>query len=271
MKKLSVITICYNEPNLEQTCESIVNQTFQDFEWIVIDGGSNEETQKIWDKYKYRIDKFVSEKDNGIYDACNKGIKIASGEYLNFMNAGDSFADIDVLEKVFNQKRKYKDVLYGNEYHIYSDNAKTLCVMPSEIKLDLLINNTIRHQSSFIKRELFKKYGLYSEKYRIVSDWEKWIVFFKNRVSFEYLPFVIANYDANGCSFSEKFNIIHNEEREEVLHKYFKEKILNHIKYNMPIETYTPIEQIFSIKNSVDKTHKIITILGIHIKLKRRK
>lgn len=268
MKKLSVITICYNEPNLEQTCESIVNQTFQDFEWIVIDGGSNEETQKIWDKYKYRIDKFVSEKDNGIYDACNKGIELASGEYLNFMNAGDSFADIDVLEKVFNQKRKFKDVLYGNEYWIQNDNSKKLHVMPSKIKLDLLINSTIRHQSSFIKRELFIKYGLYSEKYRIVSDWEKWIVFFKNRVSFEYLPFVIANYDASGCSFSENFNVIHNQEREEVLHKYFEEKIINKIKNNI---SYTTCEQIFSIKNSINKNHKIITILGIHIKLKRRK
>ena len=69
MNKVTIITICYNEPNLEQTCESIVNQTWQDFEWIVIDGGSNKETLDVFEKYKHRIDKFVSEPDNGIYNA----------------------------------------------------------------------------------------------------------------------------------------------------------------------------------------------------------
>ena len=104
MKKLSIITICYNEPDLEKTCRSIVNQTWQDFEWIVIDGGSNEETLAIFDKYKYRIDKFVSEPDNGIYNACNKGIKLAESEYVQLLNAGDSYYDTKVLEDVFKEQ-----------------------------------------------------------------------------------------------------------------------------------------------------------------------
>ena len=91
MTKISIITVCYNEPNLEKTCESIINQTMQDFEWVVIDGGSNEETQNIWNKYKHRINTFVSEPDNGIYDAYNKGVKLATGDYIIFMNAGDCF------------------------------------------------------------------------------------------------------------------------------------------------------------------------------------
>lgn len=85
MKKLSIITICLNEPNVEKTCESIVKQTWRDFEWIVIDGGSNADTLAIFEKYKGRIDKFISEPDEGIYDACNKGIKLASDEFVEWL------------------------------------------------------------------------------------------------------------------------------------------------------------------------------------------
>ena len=116
MKKLSIITICYNEPNLEETCKSIVNQTWQDFEWIVVDGGSNEETQKIWDKYKYRIDKFISEPDNGRYNAMNKGIAQAHGEFLNFMNSGDFF-----YNNLFIRKRMLFEIRSAQKS--YSANA----------------------------------------------------------------------------------------------------------------------------------------------------
>ncbi len=110
-KKLSIITICYNDPNLERTCESIINQTWQDFEWIVIDGGSNEETQKIWDKYKYRIDKFVSEPDTGVYNAMNKGIRLSEGRYLNFMNSGDAYCNNEILEGIFINKNWNTDII----------------------------------------------------------------------------------------------------------------------------------------------------------------
>ena len=75
---ISIITVCYNEPNLEATCESVVAQTEQNFEWVVIDGGSDIKTQRIWQKYRHRINKFVSEKDSGIYNAMNKGIRLAT-------------------------------------------------------------------------------------------------------------------------------------------------------------------------------------------------
>ena len=104
MPKVSIITICYNEPDLEKTCESIVNQTWQDFEWIVVDGGSNQETIDIFEKYKARIDEFISESDNVRYNAMNKGIKLAQGEYLNFLNAGDYYFYNDALKDVFENK-----------------------------------------------------------------------------------------------------------------------------------------------------------------------
>ena len=99
--KLSVITICYNEKNIRKTCESIVGQSWQDFEWIVVDGGSTDGTLDVLNEYRDRIDVLISEPDNGIYNAMNKGIARARGEWLNFMNGGDAFCDKTVLEQVF--------------------------------------------------------------------------------------------------------------------------------------------------------------------------
>ena len=126
MKKLSIITINYNEPNLKKTCESIVNQSWQDFEWIVIDGGSNEKNLAIFEQYKHRIDKFISEPDNGIYDAYNKGINLATGEYLNFMNAGDCFYSDKILERFIAQNSK-ADILYGDTNAVYENRGGAEC------------------------------------------------------------------------------------------------------------------------------------------------
>ena len=95
--KLSVITVCYNEKEIERTCRSIAGQKCQNFEWIVIDGGSTDGTLEILQRYKGRIDKLVSEPDKGVFDAMNKGIKLAHGEWLNFMNGGDLFANDEVV------------------------------------------------------------------------------------------------------------------------------------------------------------------------------
>lgn len=110
---ISVVTICYNEPHLEKTCESIVSQTYQNFEWIVIDGGSKQETLDVFENYKTYMTYFVSEKDRGIYHAMNKGLLQARGEYVIFMNAGDYFYSSDILEKVVDSGLD-QDIVYGD-------------------------------------------------------------------------------------------------------------------------------------------------------------
>ena len=92
--QLSIVTVCYNEKDIGRTCESIVSQSCQDFEWIVVDGGSTDGSLEVIKHYKERIDILISEPDNGIYDAMNKGIRLAKGKWINFMNGGDTFADI---------------------------------------------------------------------------------------------------------------------------------------------------------------------------------
>lgn len=264
MPKISIITICYNEPDVEKTCESVVNQTWQDFEWIVVDGASNQETQKIWDKYKYRIDKFISEPDNGRYNAMNKGIKLAQGEYLNFLNAGDYYYNFDVLADVINNKLDF-DIVSADLKFINPDETFGIWISPDSINARMFIKDTLPHPSSFIKADLFKKYGGYNESYKIVSDWEKWIEFVKiHKCSYKHVNLLCSIFDMNGISSTNQE--LCKKEREKVIKKYFTKNEIRKA-YNKN----TILENIFSIKNSYDNLHKIITFLGLKIKVKRNK
>ncbi len=267
MKKLSIITICYNEPNLENTCKSIVNQIWQDFEWIVIDGGSNKETQKIWNKYKYRIDRFISEPDNGIYDAYNKGIKLAKGKFLNFMNAGDCFYDNNVLYNISQFFILNIDIIYGNSFCIFpsTPNKNILKTYPNTVNKKYFFDDNLNTQSMIIKRNLFSKYGAFNTSYKICADWDKWITFIKNKKKFIYIPTTISKYNMEGLS--NKIN--YEDELHRIQKKHFTPKEIYRIENNVQPEQFTNLEQIFSVKNN--DTHKIITILGIHIKIRRQK
>ena len=265
MAKISIITICYNEPNLERTCESIVNQTFQDFEWIVVDGGSNQETQEIWNRYKDRIDKFISEPDNGRYDAMNKGISLATGEYLNFMNAGDYFADKDVLQNVVN-KNLDKDIVFGDLGNINTDGSIHHCIFPDKVDLIFLYKHFIPHQASFIKADLFDKYGHYSTEFLSASDWEKWIVFIiLNHCTYKHIRLTCCIFDTNGIS--SKQGQIGDKEREIILHKYFSEEEILKLKNSANFKLNF-LEKIFSIKKCSDNRHIAITFMGFTLKTK---
>lgn len=216
---LSIITICYNiKDEIEKTCQSIVNQTWQDFEWVVIDGGSTDGTVEVLNKYRSRINVFISEPDKGIYNAMNKGIKLASGEWLSFMNGGDAYAANDVLEKVFKNKKYDADVLYGDVREFYTDGRILIRRYPDELNLDFFIDDSINHQSSFIKRNLFDKFGLYDEIYKIAGDWEKWIVFSQNGCKFQKVNITVANFMCNGISSNESALAV---ELEKIQAKYF--------------------------------------------------
>lgn len=214
--KLSIITICKNEPNLRRTLDSINNQTFKDFEWIVIDGKSDSKIIKIFDEYRDRINFFTSEVDRGIYNAYNKAIKKAHGEYVCFMNAGDAFYDDMVLENVFCRKQT-ADILYGNT-NIIKGKKSYIEEAPDTIDKYFFMYGTINHQSCFIKTSLFKKYGLYNESYKIASDFEKFIVFAKHNVCFKKLNLVIATYYKNGISSNKSKT---HREFEKIKHSLF--------------------------------------------------
>lgn len=231
--RLSVITICYNiKDEIQRTCESIKSQTNQDFEWIVVDGGSTDGTVDILNKYKSYMTVFISEPDKGIYNAMNKGIKLAKGEYLNFMNGGDCFASSDVVEKFYKCPALGADVIYGNVNIIDENGNRTFANIPASVdKLYFYNGYTINHQASFIKRELFTQYGLYNEDYKIVSDWEKWIIFIINNCRFQYWHETIGNFYLGGIS---SVNLkLHRKEVDEVCAKYYtQDEVIQATKHN---------------------------------------
>ena len=173
--KLSIITVNLNNKDcLQKTINSVVSQTFKDFEWILIDGGSTDGSKELIEQFSSHISYWVSEPDKGIYNAMNKGILKAKGEYCLFLNSGDYFANGDVLDKVFAFDFD-EDVVYGDQLWDYGDRMETF-ESAEKVTLRNFIGSTIPHSGvSFIKREMFEEYGLYDENYRIVSDW-KWFL-----------------------------------------------------------------------------------------------
>ena len=269
--KLSIITICYNDRGLVRTSESIVNQVGQDFEWVVVDGGSNEEIQSLWDKYKFRIDTFVSEKDNGIYDAYNKGIKLANGEYLLFLNAGDCLNDKNVLRDIFENKNYDADILYGNMKYMKKSmfNLERVVKPSSKINDTFFITDNICTPSTFIKADLFNKYGGFNAGYKIAADLEKWIVFQQNGATFQKIERVVSKFDRSGISSDKKYNFLHKEELQKIYATHYSEEF-----YRQAIANYkrclTPLQRVFSILNTKDGTKKEIRILNFLFTIERK-
>ena len=179
--KYSIITInLNNREGLKKTIESVVNQTCQDFEYIIIDGGSTDGSVDIIKEYSSRIDYWVSEPDKGIYNAMNKGIAKAHGEYLNFMNSGDYFCNNKVLSDVLSAHTN-ADFFVGRVYNVNSDGIIiSSSIVTEELSMKWFYINTIPHQSTFIRRELFIK-SMYDENLKIVADWK----FFMEKIVFE--------------------------------------------------------------------------------------
>lgn len=180
MQKVSVITVNFNnKPGLERTLKSIVAQTCRNFEYIIIDGGSTDGSKEVIKDFQ-RISglpnfKYVSETDSGIYDGMNKGISMARGEYLLFMNSGDCFSSNNVLDLFCNKQIHTADLIVGRQHYI-RNGKKSVCrrTYAEEVDEQFLISNTLPHQATFIKRELMQKLGGYRLDFRVVADWIFW-------------------------------------------------------------------------------------------------
>ncbi len=227
MPRLSVITINYNNAHgLQKTIESVVSQTYSDFEFVIIDGGSTDNSTEIIKKYLHKITYWVSEKDTGIYNAQNKGITAAKGEYCLFLNSGDYLVDNNVLTNVFSCGHSF-DIIYG-DMQIFDKNKRIQHRrMPNRIGVKQLYADTLWHPVSFIKRKLFSMYGNYNEQFRIVADYEFFVrTIIGKKVTTKHVPIEIAFFDTSGLSsHPDKRNQL-NEERRKVQNLYFNSILL---------------------------------------------
>lgn len=249
--KYSIITINYNNRDgLRKTIESVINQSFKDFEYIVIDGGSTDGSREVIEEFAGHIDYWISEPDKGIYNAMNKGIRVAHGDYLNFMNSGDYFYNKNVLNDTLAYLND--DIVSGKS--VNEDFSARPFHVTSNPTMIQFYKNTIDHQASFISSNLFKD-SLYDENYKIVSDWKFYIekIIFQN-CSFSLMPVIVAFFQNGGISEVQKG--LNEVERRDVLGKLFPPRVLK--DFERFVDKESPMLDLIPLFNRTNRLQKYI-------------
>lgn len=248
--KISLITVCYNsEKTIEDTLKSVLIQTYDNYEYIIIDGKSTDSTLNIIKSFQKKFGnklKIVSEKDNGLYDAMNKGVKMASGDIIGILNSDDIFANKNVFANIIENYEEYTDVLYANLLYCNSDFSKIERNYISGENKSLTFCPA--HPTMYIRKKIYEKIGLYNLEYKIDADYDFMIRLNKAGVKFQYLKEYIVLMRIGGTSnglggylknFKDCYIILKN----------------NHIKFpfvNTLIKSVKTILQIISRDKDVD-------------------
>ena len=200
--KLSIITINYNNlEGLKRTYDSVVSQTCQDFEWIIIDGGSTDGSREFIEEHQDKFSYWCSEPDRGVFNAMNKGIAKAKGEYLNFMNSGDCFYDEKSLSYFYESKDSSVDVYYGDAIFFDADgNVFLELKLPDQIDENFYPSGrNLSHQSSFIKASILKN-RQYDESYKLAADGELFYWLLLRKYKFKHLDKILVSGEIPGLS-----------------------------------------------------------------------
>ena len=196
--KISVVTVCLNaERTIEETVMSVCKQTYDNIEYIIIDGKSTDNTLSIINQYKDKIKCIVSEKDNGIYDAMNKGLKIATGDFLIFLGADDHFISFNTIQNVVPFLQNFETIYYGSVFRPIGNDL--YCGYYNKYKLAI---KNIPHQGMFFPYSIYKNYP-YMLEYKVFADYYNNIVLFK-KYSFEYIGETISFFNNSGISAISK-------------------------------------------------------------------
>lgn len=207
--KISIVTAAYNsEDTIQDTILSVLSQKYQNFEHIIVDGNSKDKTMEIIEEsskdYNGRL-KYISESDNGIYDAMNKGIKMASGDIIGTLNSDDFFTSDDVLSKII-EEFEDNDAIYGDVHFVSNDNLhksvrfySSSDFKPSRMKMGFMP----AHPSFYCKKNIFDKIGLYDTQFKIAADFEFLLrAIYVNHIKIKYVPFDFVTMRTGGISTS---------------------------------------------------------------------
>ena len=215
--KFSIITVNYNNlEGLKKTVESVKNQTYKEFEYLVIDGGSTDGSANYLKQNNIFFDYWISEPDSGVYQAMNKGIGKATGEYLLFLNSGDHFYNDEVLEKN-HQEIKDSDIIYF-DLQVIEGDKQFIKTYPNTLSFSYFVEDTLPHPATFIKKEAFVKTNLYKEDFKIVSDWKFFIdAICKYNLSYKRIAQPLSTFYIGGLSSNPENQIIKFNEKEDVI------------------------------------------------------
>ncbi|MGE7110281.1 glycosyltransferase [Lysinibacillus sp. NPDC047702] len=234
--KISIITACYNAENtIEQTIQSVLGQTYKNIEYIIVDGASTDGTMEIVEKYRDNIDVVVSESDKGVYDAFNKGVELATGEFINFMNADDYLSTNGIIEEIGLYLHNHSNVklLHGNVKAIDEITGHWHYRGQSLSLKDFEKGQMCPHQSVFTYKELFNEFGGFDLAYKILADVDFTIKTFKNYEEYiEYVPIEVAHFRLGGLSSSlQHEKDMHYENA--IIHFNHFGNIPDYVKFNL--------------------------------------
>ena len=231
---ISIITVAYNAVStIEETILSVINQTYPNIEYIIIDGGSTDGTIDIINKYEDKITYWISEPDKGIYDAMNKGICMATGDAVGILNSDDFFTTNDVLQLVADTFKLNKeiDAVYGDVHYVNPDNLqKCVRYYSSKVfKRNLMkLGFMLAHPTFYMKKECFEQYGMYKTDYQIAADFEFLLrVIYKGGISMLYLPVDMVTMRMGGVSTSGIES--HNQVMKEHLRAFRENGLRNNV------------------------------------------
>ena len=243
---VSIVTVVYNgAENIEETILSIINQDYNKIQYIIIDGGSKDNTLDIVNKYQEKIDILISEPDKGIYDAMNKALPLCKGEWINFMNVGDLFYDSTSLSKIFNTFREHSSIIYGNHQVMYPKYLINKFPRPLN---KIWKGMPMQHQSIFVHKNIFEKLK-FDIKFKFAADYDLIFYSYKNGSSFTYINENICKVSANG--FSESNSVSTYLEFKNISLKY--DNRLSHRIYFILLIPFRKF--VFFIKQRININH----------------
>ena len=249
--KISIITVSYNsETTIEETICSVINQDYHNIEYIIIDGASKDETLNIIKSYKSKIDILISEKDHGIYDAMNKGIKASKGDIIGILHSDDTYTDSKVLSKIasYFKENALTQGVYADLYYVKKEKIYRVWKTGYLSQKSISKGQIIPHPTLFLRREVYDECSLYDPKYGNAADFEFIIrIFSKYKVKLDYLRLFIVNMKLGGSSNKSIYNIfIQNMKIISVLKKYnIKFSILNYFLFKIYNRTLQIIKSNF--------------------------